>query len=413
MGFIYNCSVYIVGFTLKIIALFNKKLNLFVNGRKKVYPYLKENKLTSFKIIWIHAASLGEFEQGLPVIEALKQTYPKYKILVTFFSPSGYEVKKNSNVADFITYLPLDTKKNVNKFLNLVKPELVIFVKYEIWPNYLKELYSRNIPTLLIASIFNQRQIFFKSYGSFMKRSLKAFTHFFVQDENSKKLLQTIGYTNSSIGGDTRFDRVLEILDRDNQLTFIDVFKGEKQCLVAGSTWPEDEEVLVDFINTSDVALKYVLAPHTIKKEAVVKLKASITKKVILYSEMKYHNLCDYDVLIVDTIGILTKIYSYATIAYVGGGFATGLHNTLEPAVFGIPVLIGPNYSGFKEAEDLVKKKGVITINTKNDFKLLIMNLLDDSNFYKTTAVINQQYISQNSGATKKIVDFILLKILN
>jgi 3-deoxy-D-manno-octulosonic-acid transferase len=413
VNFIYNSSVYIVGFLLKIVALFNAKLKLFVKGRKKVYPYLIENRLTDYKIIWIHAASLGEFEQGLPVIEALKKNYPKHKILVTFFSPSGYEVKKNSNAADFITYLPLDTKKNAQIFLDLVKPELVIFVKYEIWPNYLKQLKNFNIPTLLIASIFKERQIFFKAYGGFMKRSLEAFTHFFVQDVHSKKLLQTIGYANSSIGGDTRFDRVLEILDRDNKLAFMDGFQDKKQCLVAGSTWPEDEEVIVDFINTSNVELKYVLAPHTIKKEAMVKLKASITKKVILYSEIEHQNLANYDVLIVDTIGILTKVYSYATIAYVGGAFATGLHNTLEPAVFGIPVLIGPDYSGFKEAEDLVDKKGVISIRTKDDFKSEVLNLLGNSDYYKKTAVINQQYVSENSGATKTIVDYIVAKILN
>nr|WP_252732403.1 glycosyltransferase N-terminal domain-containing protein [Cellulophaga baltica] len=398
---------------MKIVALFNKKLSLFVNGRKNVFSFLQQNKLTDANVIWVHTASLGEYEQGLPVIEKLKKEYPTYKILVTFFSPSGYEVKKDSKIADYITYLPLDTKSNAKKFLALVNPKLVIFVKYEIWPNYLNELHELKIPTLLIASLFKERQLFFKSYGGFMKKSLEAFSYFFVQNENSKKLLASIGFTNVSVGGDTRFDRVLEILERDNQIEFMDDFKGRHSCFVAGSTWPEDEAIIVDFINSSNVELKYVLAPHTIKKEAMLKLKTSISKKTILYSELNKQNISDFDVLILDTIGILTKVYSYAAIGYVGGAFATGLHNTLEPAVFEIPVIIGPDYSGFKEAEDLVAKKGVISISNKQEFTLEVLKLLENPSHYKTTSLINKNYISQNSGATKKVIDYISLEILN
>ena len=363
-------------------------------------------------MIWVHTASLGEFEQGLPVIEKLKIKHPDYKVLVTFFSPSGYEVKKNSKSADFITYLPLDTKKNAERFIEIVNPKLVIFVKYEIWPNYLSTLKAKNIPTLLISALFNKRQVFFKSYGAFMRNSLNAFSHFFVQDANSKKLLSSLQYNNASVNGDTRFDRVIEILERDNHLDFIEKFKGNNLCFVAGSTWPEDEAILVDYINTTNDALKFILAPHTIKADNVKKIAASINKKTLLYSDLKDQNLADFDVFIIDTIGILTKVYSYANIAYVGGGFATGLHNTLEPAVFGIPVIIGPQFSGFKEAEELVAQKGIISISDSMTFRNEMEKLLNSKEYYKQTSEINSKYISENKGATDLIMNFIGSQIL-
>lgn len=372
-----------------------------------MFSYLTNVIPSNQKIIWIHTASLGEFEQGLPVIEKLKTAYNDYKILVTFFSPSGYEVKKNSQSADFITYLPLDTKKNAKKFIAMVNPALAIFVKYEIWPNYLSILKEKKIPTLLISALFNEHQIYFKSYGTFMRKSLGAFTHVFVQNENSKKLLATINYTNSSINGDTRFDRVLEILKRDNQLDFIEKFKDNTFCVVAGSTWPEDEAILIEYINTSKTKTKYILAPHTIKPDSIKKIVAAIQKRTILYSELKDQNLSDFDVFIVDTIGILTKIYSYADLAYVGGGFATGLHNTLEPAVFGIPVIIGPKYSGFKEAEELVAQNGIISISDTVGFKNTLEKFINSKDYYEKTSAINRAYIANNIGATKQILQYI------
>ncbi|AIY13046.1 3-deoxy-D-manno-octulosonic acid transferase [Cellulophaga baltica NN016038] len=407
MHFIYNCSVYIAGFFLRVLRLFIPKLKLFVNGRKDVFNILKNELSRETPVIWIHTASLGEFEQGLPVIEALKKHYTEYQILVTFFSPSGYEVKKNSSAADLITYLPLDTKHNAAAFIATVNPVLSIFVKYEIWPNYLKELEKRKIPTLLVSAIFSKRQIFFKGYGSFMRKSLSAFSHFFVQDQNSKDLLASIGLKNSTISGDTRFDRVLKILEQDNTLDFMEKFKQDQQCFIAGSSWPEDEAIIVDYINTTNANLKFVFAPHTIKKEAIQKLANAIKKKTILYSELADNNPSDYEVLIIDTIGILTKAYSYADIAYVGGGFATGLHNTLEPAVFGIPVLIGPKYSGFKEAEDLVDLKGVIAISDQKSFTLALDQLVSSQKYYKETGEINTRYIAKRKGATGSIMDYI------
>lgn len=407
MSFIYNCAVYLAIFFLKIAAFFSPKLKLFVAGRKNVFTFLKNTITNETNIIWLHTASLGEFEQGLPVIEKLKSTYPNYKILITFFSPSGYEVKKNSTSADIITYLPLDTKKNAEKFVEIVHPKLVIFVKYEIWPNYLSTLKNKKIPTVLISALFNKKQIYFKGYGAFMRNSLSAFIHFFVQDEHSKNLLSTLGYNNTSVSGDTRFDRVLEILQRDNHLDFIEKFKENNFCIVAGSTWPEDEAILVDYINTTNESIKLILAPHTIKPDNIKKLAAAIQKKTVLYSELDNQNLSEFDVFIIDTIGMLTKIYSYAEIAYVGGGFSTGLHNTLEPAVFGIPVIIGPKYSGFKEAEELVEKNGIISISDAKTFKIKMQEFLNSNDLYKRTSEVNRHYIAENKGATAQIMQLI------
>lgn len=407
MAFIYNIINHIAWFSLKIIALFNSKINLFVAGRKETFSILKNKISKNDNVIWVHAASLGEFEQGLPIIEKLKSTYPSYKILVTFFSPSGYEVKKNTSFADVVTYLPLDTKKNIKQFLNIVNPKLAIFIKYEIWPNYLTALKKRNIPTLLVSAIFKEKQVFFKWYGSFMRRSLHNFTFFFVQDKSSENLLKSINLQNVSVSGDTRFDRVSKILEQDNTLEFMGQFKQNKICFVAGSTWPEDEAIMVDYINTSHNLIKYVLAPHNIKKNHILELRKAFTKKVVLYSEIKNNDTANFDVLIVDTIGLLTKIYSYANIAYVGGGFATGLHNTLEPAAFGIPVLIGPNYKGFKEAEELVLQKGVLCINNKTEFKNLMNQLTSSSKFLTETGEINAQYVLKNKGASIQIIEHI------
>lgn len=404
---IYNFAVQLAGLFLRLIALFHSKIKLFVDGRKGAMSYLQKNIGQENFIIWVHTASLGEFEQGLPVIEQLKKNYPAYQILVTFFSPSGYEVKKNTAAADMVTYLPMDTKKNVTLFLDLINPKLAIFVKYEIWPNYMKALSQRNIPTLLISALFKEDQIYFKGYGGFMRKALQNFTHIFVQDAKSIELLHKINIRNTSISGDTRFDRVVEILERDNNLSFMEDFKNGRQTLVAGSTWPDDEEVLVPYINTGRSSLKFVLAPHNIRPEHINKLKSSIAKKTILYSEIGNKDLSNYDVLIVDTIGLLTKIYSYAEISYVGGGFATGLHNTLEPAVYGIPVIIGPNFKGFKEAEDLVNKGGVLVVRSAKEFFSLINDLLIKVEHLKNIGGINSTYVSENKGASIQIMAYI------
>lgn len=405
MFFLYNLLVIIAGFALKIVALFSPKMKLFVEGRKNVFKILGNKIQANDKTIWFHAASLGEFEQGLPVMERIRSLYPNHKIVLTFFSPSGYEVRKNSTAADVIVYLPLDTKNNSKEFLKLVHPEMTFFIKYEYWPNYLNELKERNIPTYLFSGIFREDQVFFKWYGGFYRKALTSFKEFFVQNEGSKLLLQKIGFNNVKVSGDTRFDRVLKILERDNSLDFVEKFKDYKLTIVAGSTWPKDENQLLDFINTNSLGVKFIIAPHNVKPEQIQDLKQSISKKVILFSEMKNKNLADYDVFIIDTIGILTKIYSYADIGYVGGGFGTsGLHNILEPATFGIPIVIGPNFQKFSEAVALVNMGGCISVKNKKELEetlsLLIQN--DDERFEK--GHIASTFVQMNKNATEVIL---------
>ena len=406
MKLLYSIVVFLAKITLPIIALFNKKIKLFVEGRRQTFS--KIETLKKEHTIWIHAASLGEFEQARPIIEELKKTHSTYKILVTFFSPSGYEIQKNYKLADVICYLPLDTKANAKKFLEIINPKISIFVKYEFWPNFLNELHKREIPTLLISGIFRKNQVFFKSYGGFMRNALKAFHHFFVQDERSKELLESINFNNVTIAGDTRFDRVSKILEQDNSLDFINQFVNNQYTIVAGSTWQEDEEFLINYINkeTSNHE-KFIIAPHTIKSDKIVELKKSIDKKTVLYSEKEGKNLKDYQVFIIDTIGILTKIYSVADVAYVGGGLKTGLHNILEPATFGIPVVIGNKYDKFKEATDLVHLSGVFSISNQKEFSNIFIRLKEDDSFRKSTGEINKKYIQENLGATTKIMNYL------
>ncbi len=382
-------------------------MKLFVEGRKETFPKLEKSVSKEDKVIWMHVASLGEFEQGLPIIEKLRKEKPYFKILITFFSPSGYEVKKNTSAADVVVYLPLDTKANVKRFLDITQPKLAIFVKYEIWPNYLMEIASRKIPSLLISAIFKKEQVYFKWYGNFMRKSLAAFLHIYVQDNKSKELLESIKISNTTVNGDTRLDRVSEILDRDNKLPLIEAFKKDSLCLVAGSTWAEDETLLLDFFNHTSKKLKYILAPHKIEKDKILGLAGSISKKTVLFSNSNLHTIDNYDVLIIDNIGMLTKIYNYADIAYVGGGFSTGLHNTLEPAVFGIPVIIGPNYEGFKEAEDLVAQKGILTIHDSWSLGEVLKRLLDNPELLQRTGEINASYINKNKGASIQIMEHI------
>jgi 3-deoxy-D-manno-octulosonic-acid transferase len=410
MKFLYNFAVFLAGLFLPIVAIFNKKIKLFVDGRKETFS--KIAALKNEQVIWFHAASLGEFEQARPIIEEFKNTHAKYKILVTFFSPSGYEIRKNYNLADVVCYLPLDSKSNAKKFIEIVNPKIAIFIKYEFWPNLLNELKEKEINTILVSGILREKQLFFKSYGGFMRKSLGAFHHFFVQNNISKELLNSINFKNATIAGDTRFDRVSKILEQDNSLDFINQFKNKQYTIVAGSTWKEDEELLVNYINNNASENdKFIIAPHNIKNDAIVELQKSINKKTVLYSDKNDKNLKEYQVFIIDTIGILTKIYAAADVAYVGGGLKTGLHNILEPATFGIPVVIGNKYDKFKEAVDLVKIGGCISINNRKEFTENLINLKNDENFRKLTGVINRKYIEDNLGATKLIMNYLKDKI--
>jgi 3-deoxy-D-manno-octulosonic-acid transferase len=405
MLFVYTLIVSFSSFLLKIIAFFSPKMKLFVDGRKIVFSTLKEKITAIDQTIWFHAASLGEYEQGLPVIEKIKEKYPSHKIIISFFSPSGYEVRKNNTMADVTVYLPLDTKKNAQEFLKLVHPDFVFFIKYEYWLNYLNELQAQKIPTYLISGIFRENQMFFKWYGGFYRKALETFTHFFVQNEASKKLLAQLGKSNVTVSGDTRFDRVSAILEKDNSLSFISQFKNNQTTIVAGSSWPKDEDLLVNFINSNTDAIKFIIAPHNIKPIQIQELKESIQKKVLLFSERQEKNLADYEVFIIDTIGILTKIYSYAEIAYVGGGFGSpGVHNILEPATFGIPIVIGPNYSHFAEATDLVTLGGCLTISNKETLKTTFQNLIQNEKIRKEKGQICRLFVQKNKGATLTIM---------
>ena len=405
--FIYNLLTVLVWPFLKIIGLFNAKIRLFVTGRQQVFQILETQIDLNDKVIWLHAASLGEYEQGLPILEQLKKEFPAFKILLTFFSPSGFEVKKNSAPADVITYLPLDSRANAERFVELVHPALAIFIKYEVWPNHLRALQKRGIPSLLVSALFLKRQIYFKWYGGFMRNSLQAFHHFFVQDKNAMDLLQSIHITNVTVSGDTRFDRVSEILKKNNRLDFMEAFKQDKICIVAGSTWPEDEKILVPYLNSAPKFLRFVIAPHTMKPSHMEKLIRAISKPVIKYSELGTTTLDGMDILIIDTIGMLTKIYSYADVAYVGGGFATGLHNTLEPAVYGIPVVIGPKYEGFKEAEELVARRGILPISDTTTFSKTMSRLMNDPSIRAIMGEINTRYIQKNQGATQGVMEHV------
>ncbi len=341
MLFIYNLIVHFASFLLKIVAFFSPKIKLFVSGRRTVFATLRSKINLEDKTIWFHAASLGEYEQGLPVIEKIKEHFPAHKIVVTFFSPSGYEIRKTNKVADVTVYLPLDTKSNAQDFLKLVHPEMVFFIKYEYWPNYLHELKKQNIKTYLISGVFREKQSFFKWYGGFYRNALQSFDYFFVQNESSKKLLQSIGFNNVKISGDTRFDRVASVLERDNSLGFIEQFKNNTTTIVIGSSWPKDENLLVNYINKSSNEVKFIIAPHNIKSEQIQELKKAITKKAVLFTEKENQDLSSFNVFIIDTIGILTKIYSYADIAYVGGGFGNpGVHNLLEQLLLGFQLLL-------------------------------------------------------------------------
>ncbi len=411
MRVLYNFAIFLFGIVIQIMALFNHKIKLFVDGRRESFSKLMAAIESKDKTIWVHCASLGEFEQGRPIIEALSKATHKYKIILTFYSPSGFEVQKNYEFADVIAYLPIDSVSNAKKFIEICHPSMAIFVKYEFWPNMLKELERNAIPTILISGIFRKDQIFFKSYGAWMKIALGSFTHFFVQNKVSKRLLESIKLTNTTISGDTRFDRVASILNQDNNLNFLNDFTRDKIVMVSGSTWPIDEEYLIQYINQQQHEnVRFIIAPHNINKKDIRKLQKAINIKTVLFSDGK--PMPEAKVLIVDTVGLLTKIYSYADFAYVGGGFEKeGVHNVLEPAVFGIPLVIGPIYEKFEEAKDLVNLKGCLVANTNIELKSLFDSLIAEPKFRKRLGKITENYIQNNLGATKIILDYIYDKV--
>ena len=346
MTILYLVGIRIFHLLVIIVSPFNSKAKLWLKGRKRIFRSLKKGVKQDDKILWFHCASLGEFEQGRPVIELFKKEYPNHKILLTFYSPSGYEIRKNYEYADCVYYLPLDTPVNAKLFLDIVKPEAVFFVKYEFWYFFLREIGKRNIPLYLVSGIFRKNQRFFKSYGIKSKKMLRWFTHFFVQNEESKQLLNSINLKNVSVTGDTRFDRVYKIAQQSKYLPLIKKFAEKSPVIVAGSTWRPDEELIIEYFNYTKNPFKIIIAPHEIHKENILRIIDSIKsdKKVLRYSEAQEDNIENADILIIDSIGILSSVYKYGTIAYIGGGFGKGIHNILEAATFGLPIVFGPNY---------------------------------------------------------------------
>lgn len=392
---------------------FSKKMNLFVTGRTQTYARITNKISASDKTIWFHCASLGEYEQAVPIIEEVKLKYPIYKIIISFFSPSGFENKKNTPLADVTVYLPLDTKANASAFLKATHPSLAIFVKYEFWPNYLHALKNENIHTLLISGVFRKDQLFFKSYGQYMRNALQTFNHFFLQDQGSLDLVSSISFTNATLSGDTRFDRVSNQIETDNSIPFMEPFSKNSLCIVCGSTWPEDDAVLLPYINNAPPHIKFVIAPHNLDQKKINTLAGAITKKTHLYSNFEQENISDESlenstVLIIDTIGLLTKLYSYADIAYVGGAMGTtGLHNILEAATFGVPIIIGKNYQNFPEAIRLRSLAGLFSVANKEECAVILTKLVEDTSLRSKTGMICGHFVNTNTGATQIVISYL------
>lgn len=412
MNALYNISIFLYSILIKITSPFNIKAKQISTGRAQVFNYLKANIRHDKPIVWLHCASLGEFEQGRPVIEAIRKEHPNYRILLTFFSPSGYEIRKNYDQADYICYLPADTPKNAKKLIDLVRPELVFFVKYEFWHHYIHQLKKQNIPLFLISAIFRENQLFFKKtwWAKWYRQMLFGFEHFFVQDNQSVELLARIGVFNVTRAGDTRFDRVAEIARNGKQIPLVEKFKGNNQLVIAGSTWKPDEELLAQYIHNNP-GTKFVIAPHETKKANVERLTSLLKTPVICYTEATEDSVSDKQVLIVDTIGLLSSIYKYADLAYIGGGFGVGIHNTLEAAIFGMPIVFGPNYLKFNEATSMVKLGVAFPVTGYELLQSVLSPLLSDDQKRNSIAGECTRFTNQNLGATQIILNKVFNKI--
>ena len=414
---IYNIVIYFVLWGIAIASLFNEKVRKMWRGEREAFKILKQKVDPNAKYIWFHAASLGEFEQGRPLMERIRKDYPQYKILLTFYSPSGYEVRKNYEGADIICYMPVDTRLNAIRFLRLVRPVMAFFIKYEFWSNFLHILKHRNIPTYSVSSIFREDQVFFKWCGRSYAGVLKCFTRFFVQNEESKRLLEGIGITAVDVVGDTRFDRVLQIKEAAKQLPICEAFRTgvassqsadvphhDFKVFVAGSSWPPDENIFIPFFNEHK-DWRLLIAPHVIAEEHLKLILSLIKgKKVVRYTQTTPEEAAEADVLIIDCFGLLSSMYNYGDVAYIGGGFGVGIHNTLEAAVWNMPVIFGPNNKKFQEAQGLLKSGGGFEINTDEDFSGLMSSLMNDEAFLKQAGDKAGTFVAHLAGATDKVL---------
>ena len=406
----YSLAIYFYMFCVNIAALFNKKARLLKSGHSKTYRILRRSIKSDEQYLWFHAASLGEFEQGRPLIEKIRKHNPQYKILLTFFSPSGYEVRKDYKGADVCCYLPFDTMLNAKKFIRLAKPKMAFFIKYEFWQNYISELHRCNIPTYSVASIFRPNQIFFRWYGHKYRNVLRYFTHLFVQNQQSINLLKRLGIENATIVGDTRMDRVLQIRKAAKDLPLCEAFlqatPPDAHIIVAGSSWQPDEDILIDYFNNHSEQ-RIILAPHVVNEQHLAEIESKLRRPFVRYSKATAETAAQAHCLIIDCYGLLSSIYRYATIAYVGGGFGAGIHNVPEAAVYGIPVIFGPNNQRFREARELIKQGGCFEIRNSQDYISIITHLTTDKPFLQHASQIAQEYITANAGAVDRVYNYI------
>ena len=405
MTCLYSIALHIFYVAMLLVAPFNTKARLWVTGRTGWKTKLRNWRKTDAPVLWIHAASLGEFEQGRPLMEAFRLYYPGYNILLTFYSPSGYEIRKNYPGADFTCYLPLDTRHNARHFIDLVNPRAVFFIKYEFWYYYLKRLHDLNHSVYLVSGIFRPNQVFFRWYGKWFRNKLRFIDHFFVQDEASAGLLASVDIHGVTVSGDTRFDRVTGIAAAAKKIELAEAFSAGHYCMVAGSTWPQDEEILVRFIQEQGEDMKFIIAPHETGDGHIRKLSGMLKGKCLLYSAATPENVSGSNVLIIDSVGILSSLYPYGNMAYIGGGFGKGIHNILEAAVYGIPVIFGPNYRKFREAVDLIRSGGGFTITGYPALRNLIISLRDNPSAYKQAAEEAAGYVKRHTGATRVILE--------
>lgn len=398
MKFLYNISMRCYGVGVALASLWNTKARLWRDGRKDLFERMQSSIDPNSRTIWIHVASLGEFEQGRPIIEKIKAEKPEYKILLTFFSPSGYEIRKNYTGADYIFYLPLDTLQNAKRFLDIVKPEIAIFVKYEYWLNLLSELRARKIRTFIVSAIYREKSIFFRSYGDMWREAMDTFETIFVQDTHSQQLLSTIGCDNVVVAGDTRFDRVAQIAAAAKRIDIVEQFKGDHRLFVAGSSWGEDEELLVRLANENPT-IKFVIAPHEMDEGRMAKIAQTAKHGAVRYTQYT-EEAKENQILILDTMGMLSSVYSYAEFSYIGGGFGVGIHNTLEAATFGLPIAFGPNYKKFKEARDMITLGAATSISTYDELNHWFTPLRDDNAHLASVSQIAKEYTAKHQGAT-------------
>ncbi|MFA9371012.1 MAG: 3-deoxy-D-manno-octulosonic acid transferase [Labilibaculum antarcticum] len=407
MVLFYNLSIRFYVFAVRIAAFFNPKAKQWVDGRKNLFSKIEAAVKGEDNLVWFHSASLGEFEQGRPVIEKFKEEHPEYKIVLTFFSPSGYEVRNNYAGADFIFYLPADFPSYARKFVDLINPKMAFFIKYEFWNHYLKELKKRNVPTYIFSTIFRPSQLFFKPWGGFHRKMLSAFTHFFVQNQESEDLLNGIGFKNVSIAGDTRFDRVYSIATGSKILPEVEGFSQGRLVLIAGSTWPKDEEFLIKYINTSENNYKYIIAAHEVDENHIKNIVAQIEKPWVRYTNASKDEIQAAEVLVIDCIGVLSSLYRYGDVSYIGGGFGRGIHNTLEAATFGLPIIFGPNYHKFQEAKDLIKLGSSSYYEKYEDLKILLDNYFKNEKERQLSGQKSKKYVDSKRGASAQILSII------